>query len=669
MSATAEKKEIKVPQQLFREAIFTEEGEGDQKQKQISISSDVPYLRYDWWNDEEYYEVLDHSPGGFNDARLKAGLPMLFNHNRADHLGRARSFSSNGKRITVSDVIWGESALAKEKKADHDAGVLVDTSVGYSIIGDGECVGAKDGIPIYKFKWEPHEFSLVTIPADITVGSGRNRSKPDCEPNLIAINLQKGIDEPQKKEHKQTIPMADPVTPTAEQKPTVDLVKERGDAITEFKAKCKRIDDFVAGLKNESWKKAAATVALKHKDGEANFDEFRAEALNSFEGATRIDTPQTEIGMSDKDLRRYSLARAIYLRGTGKPLDGLEKEASDATAKLLRKEPDGFFIPEDWSNRSLREIHGLGETEMSRQTEMLRQFLFQTRTLTAGNFPSAGALVGVDLLAGSLIELLRNKQVFGSLGTTNLGGLTGNVAIPRQTGASTAYWLPEGGSVTASDQTFNQLGLTPHRLAAQTAYDKQLLAQASISVEAMVRNDIALQMALKKDLAILVGTGTAGEPLGIYNTTGVQTVTFSGAATWAKILEFETNLATANADQTGMPVWITSPAVRGKWKNAPKIAASTFPIFLWGDDNQVNGYGTAVSNQVSANASGSVPANAVYYGVPSEIIDATWAGIDTVVNPYSLDSTGQIRLTIQMFVDLALRHAPAWVVSTDSGAQ
>ncbi len=662
---SAATKTIKVPQQLYREGLLGIEGDGEKKSVRVSISSDTPYLREDWDGDQ-YYEVLDHSPGAFVDDRLKAGLPMLYNHRRDEHLGRAKSFNSDGKRITVSDIVWSESAKAQEKKKDFDAGVLVDTSVGYALLDDGTCIGEKDGIPIYSFKWEVHEFSLVTIPADITVGAGRAKDETILT-RSIAINLQKEIDEPPQKEHTRSNLMAEPAT---ENQPTVDLVKERGEAISAFKAKCKRIDEYVAGLKNESWKKAAEKVAAKHKDGEANFDEFRTEALNSFEGATRIETPQTEIGMSKKELKQYSLARAIYLRGTGKALDGFEKEASDATAKLLRKDPDGFFIPEDWSNRSLQEIHGMGGTEMSRQTEMLRQFMvMQTRNLTAGNFPSAGALVGIDLLAGSLIELLRNKQVFGSLGTTNLGGLVGNIAIPRQTGASTAYWLPEGGAVTESDQVFNQLGMTPHRLAAQTAYDKQLLAQASISVEAMVRNDIALQMALKKDLAILVGSGVNGEPLGIFNTTGVQTVSFSGAASWAKVIEFETNLATANADQTGMPVWITSPGVRGKWKNIPKVAASTFPIFLWGDDNMVNGYSTTVSNQVSSQASGSVPANAVYYGVPSEIIDATWAGIDTVVNPYSLDSTGQIRLTVQMFCDIALRHAPAWIVSTDSGAQ
>ena len=237
-----------------------------------------------------------------------------------------------------------------------------------------------------------------------------------------------------------------------------------------------------------------------------------------------------------------------------------------------------------------------------------------------------------------------------------------NIAIPKQTGAATAYWLGEGATASASDQTFAPLGMMPHRLVARTAYDKQLLAQSTPSVEALVRNDLARVLALKKDLACLTGSGSAGEPLGILNTTGVQTVTFGAAPTWAKVVEFETDIATANADQTGIPVWVTSPAVRAKWKTTAKIG-STFPVFLWSDDNTVNGYKAYVTNQVAS------ATNLVYFFVPSELVIADWAGTDVVVNPYTYDAQGQIVTTITQYTDIGTRHPVAFVVSTDSGAQ
>lgn len=650
-------KNIQIPEQLFRTASVAfakREGaaEGDAQELTMSISSDEPYKRYDWMNDEDYYEVLDHAPGAVDDSRLKGGLPILFNHDRDQHLARAMSFTNDGKKITVGNLKWSAGDFAQTKKKDAESGALPDTSVGYRITDDGTCIGAKDGIPIYKFKWAIHEGSLVTIPADPSVGVGRG-AKPD---GLITRSISltnESVDNtpPTHQKHTtQSKSMSEPTAPVVEQKPVVNVAEERQRAVSTERERVKKINDFVGALKKPEWKTAAAQAAIKSIEAGDDFDTFRMNALNSFEGVSQA-VQTSEIGMSAKELKRYSLCSAILGRALNGSIGGFEKECSDAQAKLLGKDPNGFFIPEDWSGRSLQEINGLNQRQVS---DLMR-------TLTTGSFASSGALISTDLLAGSLIELLRNKTVMLSSGVTMLNGLVGNVAVPRQSGGATAYWLAEGGTVTASDQTFQQLGLTPHRLAAQTAYDKQLLAQASISVEAMVRNDIALVMAIKKDLAIINGSGASGEPLGILNTTGVGTVTFSAAATWAKLVSFETALAVANADQTGTPIWVTTPAVRGALKVATKIAASQYSSFLWDSDNTVNGYAAKVTNQV--------PSDKVLFFVPSEIIDATWAGIDVVVNPYSLDSTGQIRTTVQMFTDIALRHAGAFQVSTDSGAQ
>lgn len=650
-------KNLKIPANLFRSGTMESADDGTIR---LSISSDVPYKRYDWMNDEEYFEVLDHSAGGVDLSRLKTGAPLLYNHDRDILLGTLSDPQCVDGRCYVNAKI-SEAPDVESYRIKMKEGVLKDTSIGYSIMDDGECIGARDGLAVYKFKFAVHEASLVTIPADTTVGVGRTRNEGE-KPELkeISVKVEKVFDKLIEKEQKEltqgklmltkTAPIFhEAETATSTGASTVDVVKERNEAVSGFKGRCAKINEYVDSLKNPQWKEAAREVAKKHIAGEADFDLFRTEALDKFDNVSRVSAEQMnpEIGASNKDLKEYSLARAIHAIGTRKGLTGVEKDMSDATAKRLGKDPDGFFIPEDYSRRSLQEIHGIS-----------------TRNLTAGNFASAGALIGTDLLAGSLIELLRNKQVFASLGTTNLGGLVGNIAIPRQSGGATAYWLGEGATVSESDQTFQQIGMTPHRLVAQTAYDKQLVAQASVGVEAMVRNDIAIVTALKKDLAILTGSGAGGEPLGIANTTGVQTVTFSGAATWAKVVEFETDLATANADQTGIPVFITSPAVRGKWKTILKASGALVnsASFLW-DMDMVNGYRGVVSNQIAS------ATNLVYFGVPSEIVDATWAGIDVVVNPFSLDSTGQIRVTVTQWTDIALRHGPAWIQSTDSGAQ
>ena len=125
--------------------------------------------------------------------------------------------------------------------------------------------------------------------------------------------------------------------PDGARRAAVDLNRgrhhERQSAIGEFKARCKRIDEWTATLTNPQWREAATAIGAKHKESEADFDSFRTEALNAFEGVKKI-TASPEIGMDQRDLSKYSLVRAINCLASRKPLEGLEKACSDAAAKL-----------------------------------------------------------------------------------------------------------------------------------------------------------------------------------------------------------------------------------------------------------------------------------------------------------------------------------------------
>lgn len=660
------KKTLRIPKELTRAATMSEETVGGKKAKRISISSDTPYLRYDWMHDEEYWEVLSHDATDIDATRLALGLPVLFNHNRNEHLGRATKFNNDGHRIdvgTMDDVIWSESDNAQTKKKDVENGSLVGTSVGYSILDAGVCIGAKDEKPIYKFKWAPHEFSFCTMEADVTVGAGRTRSTTnpdgsDIEMREISVEMKNDIDSPQKTTNTRSTAMPPETTTLPATETKINVVAEREDAaekaLQAWETKRGKIEGYIAALKNEAWKKTAIEVSkdyLKVTD-RRTFQDFQADAVSKFEGVTQaVET--SEINMDKRELRRYSITELIRQAAFNK-LDGFYKEKSADVAKLTKRDPEGIWIPDDVSNRSLQEVHGLDSRAMANQSHAIQQL---ARALTVSVFSAGGALVGTDLLAGSLIELLLNKVNFLT-GFIHLGGLVGNVAIPKVTGGQTSYWLPEGGTVTSSNMTFAQLGLVPHRLVASTAYDKQLVAQASLGVEALVRDTIARIMAVEKNRAMINGSGSSGEPLGLLNITGVQTNTTTvNVPTWAQVVNFETKIGTANAD-LGPMSWLYSPAVQGNLKSLPKIG-STFPVFLQ-ENGMVNGY--------PVNTTNNVPSGLGIFGVGSEFIVADWAGIDIVVNPFSLDTSGQIRVTVQQWTDNGCRHEVAFVVSTQSMA-
>ncbi len=618
---------------MFRSAEFGSI-DATERTATLSVSSDQPYQRFFGT------EILSHKDGAVRLNRLNRAGALLFNHDRNAHIGRVVSAGVDGKKLNVT-VKFGNSPLAKEKFQDIQDGILQEASIGYEIHKMEE---AKDEKTFTATDWEPHEVSMVTVPADPSVGLGRDLLTKDLEL----------VDKSGKTKAKN---MAE--TTITDPPANIDVVAERNSAVKDFQSRCKKINEFVAAIKNMKWRAAAETIATKHQMGEANFEEFRTEALNAFDPVKHIEIPDNSIGMSKGDRKRFSIRKMILeaFVNNGR-ITGIEKEACEAAREQLRSAGDsvldsreGFTLPEDMTRSSMAEDQDLDSRGMDRVLTELRAM---KRGLQASVQNLGGYLIGTDLLTGSLIEYLRVRTTVANMGIRNLDGLVNNVAIPRVTGTGTVYWLAEGATVTAS----TQLTLTPHRLGADTFYTKQLLNQASLSVEAFVREDLVAAQAVELDRVYINGAGIAGEPQGIMNTLGVGTITYSAAVVLAKLLTQESDIAVANAD-IGALAWLFSPASRAKLKAAVAFQNTASP--LWDANNMVIGYPAVMSNNL--------PGNKSIFGVWSDFIAARWAGLDVVVDPYSLKKSEQIEVTMHQWVDCGIRHPVAFEVSTDSAAQ
>ena len=604
----------------------------------LSVSSDEPYQRFFGT------EILSHKDGSVRLNRLNRAGALLFNHDRNAHIGRVVSAGVDGKKLNVT-VKFGNSPLAKEKFQDIQDGILQEASIGYEIHKMEEDKESKSFTAV---DWEPHEVSMVTVPADPSVGMGRDLMTKDLE--LVD----------KKENSKAKTNMAEILE--RQQTSEIDVIKEREEAVKDFQGRCKKITQFVGAITNNKWREVAEKIALKHQQGEANFEEFRTEALNAFDPVKHIEIPDSRIGMGKNDRKRFSVRKMILEAFVTGRLTGIEKEACEAAREQLRGAGDnvidareGFTLPEDMSQASMAEDHDMGSREMDR---VLNEIRVLKRGLSASTQNLGGYLIGTDLLTGSLIEFLRVRTTVANMGITNLDGLVNNVAIPRVTGTGSVFWLAEGATVTASTQAFGQLTLTPHRLGADTFYTKQLLNQASLSVEAFVRSDLVAAQAVELDRVYLNGSGIAGEPIGIFNTVGVGTITYSATVTLAKLLTQESDVAVANAD-IGAQAWLFSPAARAKLKAAVAFQNTASP--LWDNNNMVIGYPAVMSNNL--------PSNKSVLGVWSDFIAARWAGLDVVVDPYSLKKSEQIEVTMHQWVDCGIRHPVAFEISTDSAAQ
>lgn len=560
----------------------------------IAVSSELPVER------SFGREILVHEEGAIDLGFLSSGrAPLLLDHDMERQIGVIESVELSGDRVMRAKVRFGRSALAQEVFQDVVDGIRGNVSVGYRVNKMERSTTDKDAYLVRS--WSPLEVSVVSIPADPSVGVGRSAAalepKPTVEPSI-------------KKEAK----MADEVN--------LDAVRAEAAA-----AAARNAADIVAlGARHN--KRDLAEAALR--DGKT-IEQFRGELLDVIGSTPMADT---DVGLSKKEVRQFSVTRAIAaLMNPGdrklREAAAFEFEASEAAAQRYGRSAQGLMVPTDvlgvWVQRDL-------------------------------NTSDDNEIVATNLMAGSFIDVLRNSASVMAAGARMMPGLVGNVAIPKKATASAGGWIStEGGASSESEPTFSQVTMTPRTVGAYTDMTRQAILQSTPAIEALVRDDLTQALALAIDKGALEGSGASGQPTGILNTVGVNKPTSFAAAvpTFAEMVALETALAEDNA-LLGNLAYITDAATYGGLKTKSKDSGSGMFVLEGGE---ANGYRVIRSQQATAGN--------VYFGNFSDLLIGMWGGLDLTVDPYTASSSGTVRIVALQSVDVAVRHAVSFAYNND----
>jgi HK97 family phage major capsid protein len=359
-------------------------------------------------------------------------------------------------------------------------------------------------------------------------------------------------------------------------------------------------------------------------------DQLRSHIMNAM--AAQQTSQVTNLDLSKGDQKRFSVFKAIRAL-TDKNWKGAEFEA-ECHAEILKRTglPEaphsGFFLPMD----------------------------VMKRDLTVGTATAGGNLVATDLRPQNFIDLLRARSVVSGLGATMLPGLVGNVAIPKQSGASTAYWLTnEATAITESNQTFGQLALSPKTLGAYTELSRLLMLQSTPAAEMLVMDDLAKVLALAIDLAALEGPGTGGAPTGISATAGIGSVSGTTLG-YAGIVEFQTDVASSNA-LSASSAYVTTPAVAGLLMQRQRFSSTDTPLWTGSVlEGQVGGHRATTTTQVTAAS--------MTFGDFSQVVIGEWGMLEIALNPYANFSAAITGIRAIQTVDVGIRQAAAFSRST-----
>ena len=291
------------------------------------------------------------------------------------------------------------------------------------------------------------------------------------------------------------------------------------------------------------------------------------------------------------------------------------------------------------------------------EKEIVDQTSEQVRAMATTPDSAGGFVVPIEILQDQIIPLLRSESIVMDLGARLLNGLRASpVRIPRISGGTTAYWVTENASITVSDMTLEQLQLTPHILATLTPFS-ELLGEVGEGVEAMIREDQALSMAVKLDAAALKGTGASGEPVGVLNMTGVPTSDWT-TPTYDQFIDIVQTLrgnkalrgdkvgwALANGDLTEVMKMLdvsNQPTMRRVVENGP---AETFMGYPW-----------KVSNELTTGE--------WIYGNWADLIIGQWGGAMVATTNALGFASMQNHIRTAIKVDCGVRHINSFVIQS-----
>ena len=300
--------------------------------------------------------------------------------------------------------------------------------------------------------------------------------------------------------------------------------------------------------------------------------------------------------------------------------------------------------------------------------------------MSAGSDTAGGYIVPSEYVA-EIIELLRAESIVMALGATSLTGLVGvPVELPKQTGGATAYWVGENSAITESALTVGQITLTPKAVAALVKLSNRLLRLSNPSIETMIRNDIGTVLALEIDRASLRGSGANTEPIGIANTTGINTVTIGtngGAPTFDYLSNMQYELQLDNAFR-GKLGYAFHPATRKKLLQT-KIAqysgdtGGEYIIQPMVSDAQLQswmGFPYKMTTQIPITLTKGTATDCteIYFGNWAELIVGSWGGLEIMASKETSDAfeKNQTWIRIIQEVDVAVRHAESFCLINDA---
>ncbi|HHQ8965561.1 TPA: phage major capsid protein [Escherichia coli] len=611
------------------------EGHNDQYEFEIAFSSEQPYQRQFWDEQNQEMVVLDeilvHTPEAVDLSRLNNNAPLLFNHNFDNHIGvvcDARIDADNVGRALVKFSKHG--TLANDIRNKVIEGTMEKISVGYDI-KEYHIDYTKGQLIVTK--WAPFEISFVTVPADDSVGLNRSL-------NTITVNLGAKQDMTKEqieeiKEEQESAQVEE--TPVEENKESE--VEETQERQVEENEENENLEDGKDAEHPESVDDDSSTVReaeeVKEEREAAPVEEEKTEevAERSEEDEEEIRAIARELNIDDEELKRALAIKDMTPEAfRTKALNNITN-AQRNNEQIKDSKMEKTF---DLNNviRSLVDGAALGANEAEYSAMAAGAAMQRGRAARGGSvFVPAAALRAASegntkatltavtdekLLTESYIEMLLPASCLGRLGVTVLSGLNSPIAVPKMTASSVDAFgfVDENGAAPESKATFENVKMAPKTFAGGNPISRQSLKTVP-NIATLITDHINKAVRIKLEQLILSDKDNTRGPKGL-----VKQLVDGGRVEKKEAFSYKDFLKEiAKLTDAGVPAQAIKFAMSGA--TAAELESTL-------KDNGVSGY--IIENGKLAGydvvTSGVIPADHIVLGDFSGIMIGEWGGLE-----------------------------------------
>ena len=624
-----QKRELTIPVQ----AIDTEA-----RTIEVAFCSEQPVSRV--IDDQLYYEILLCGEDNVDLRRLNNKGAVLFNHDRdkllgavveahmdADRVGRATLKISN---VGLGNTMWG---MIQE-------GILSHISIGYNIYDY-----RMDGNNIIVTDFEIYEISLVTVPADETVGIGRALGGDEQIREVLESELEEAhedeslnstedtIDEEQIMEEQEGMEETRLDNESYDIKETLIVDNDENGGVTNIELSDGELEELVSkrpdllkklqvGIEPEQLNSSDPVEVEDKRDVDEldnEVEEERKRELTSIGAVLNVDVSEAiENGISITDFKRS--------------LNTNNKTPNVKDNKMEKSVINGLI-------RQAAEGKPFEGARVEVPVNQLRA------TSTA---PATGGALVKEVYVDSYIDVLRANSVFVQLPIQTFSGLEGegNLVLPKLSSDFTAMFdfIDEGADSPLVDANFEKLVLKPKTFSGSVPITRTLIKSAD-TAERYVQDAMVRGAGLKLEKEILTAI-VAGAPSG----------TLTAAPTQKDVQDALAVLATANVRVDSVVAIVhptTAAALRSTLvgdNTAAKYMIEGFRFSAW------------LCDSVRVIESTQVAAGSVIFGDFSNVVLASWGGLTVDRDDTTLRASQGIVLRTFAYIDHAVAHDEAFYV-------